>query len=56
MFNARITVHCVNEQILVSSIQQWSLPGDVALASFEKLANQKDSNAQLSPDMFHNDS
>ena len=31
------------------------LPGDLALASFEKLTNQKYSNAPLCPDMFHNE-
>ena len=31
------------------------IPGDLALASSEKLTNQKHSNAQISPDIFHND-
>ena len=32
------------------------LPGDLALASGEKLTNHKHSDAQRSPDIFHNDS
>ena len=30
-------------------------PGDLVMASGEKLTNHKHSNAQLCPDMFHND-
>ena len=41
---------------LVCVIRSFWIPGDLALASSEKLTNQKDSNAQLFLCMFHNDS